>query len=131
MTAPKVLRAPHSTHAIVQAPLADFLRDLEGRLAQAQIASEKRLIDSQVALAQAQAVQKSELAQAQAVQKSELAQAQIASEKRLIDRMNTNNFKVAALTIGGAAAFGTFLLFILQNAGFQVLNPYLPLERKP
>ena len=63
--------------------------------------------------------------------KSELAQAQKDSEKRLIDTMNTNNFKVAGLTIGGAAAFGTFLLFILQNAGFQVLNPYLPLERKP
>ena len=62
MTAPKVLRAHHSTHAIVEVPLADFLRDLEGRLAQAQIASDKRLIESQ------------------ALQKIDLAQAQVASE---------------------------------------------------
>ena len=114
------LRYSSSSPPIVEWPLHNFLRDLKSELAQAQKDSEKRLIDSQVALAQAQAVQK-----------SELAQAQKDSEKRLIDTMNTNNFKVAGLTIGGAAAFGTFLLFILQNAGFQVLNPYLPLERKP
>ena len=89
-------------------------------LAQAQKDSEKRLMDSQGALAQAQKDTE-----------KRLMDSQKDTEKRLIDRMNLNNFKVAGLTIGGAAALGTFLLFILQNAGFKVLNPYLPLESKP
>ena len=103
-----LLRHSSSPPRTVAMPLHYHLRDFEKRLAQAQKDSEKRLIDSQVALAQAQKD----------------------SEKRLIDSMNMNTYKVAALTIAGAAGLGSFFLFLFHSAGFQVLNPYLPLESK-
>ena len=92
------LLSRHSSSAprTVETPWHHFLRDMEKRLAQAQKESERRQLKSQ----------------------EFLAQAQKESEKRLIDRMNVNSYKVAALTIAGAAGLGSFFLFLFHSAGF-------------